>query len=81
LVISGQTPPQQINDVICYDIVEDRKRNRASETLKDYGIRVQRKACLNAGWMLSRLTRSSSMAGLKKNYKNVQLHLNSKHRK
>ncbi len=34
--------PQQRNYVICYDIVEDRKRNRASETLKDYGIRVQK---------------------------------------
>jgi len=33
---------QQRNYVICYDIVEDRKRNRASETLKDYGIRVQK---------------------------------------
>lgn len=33
---------QQRNYVICYDIVDDRKRNRASETLKDYGIRVQK---------------------------------------
>jgi len=28
--------------IVCYDIVENRKRNRASEILKDYGIRVQK---------------------------------------
>uniref|UniRef100_A0A7V6A2N9 CRISPR-associated endoribonuclease Cas2 n=1 Tax=Desulfobacca acetoxidans TaxID=60893 RepID=A0A7V6A2N9_9BACT len=28
--------------VISYDIVEDRRRSRAAETLKDYGIRVQK---------------------------------------
>lgn len=28
--------------VISYDIVEDRRRTRAAETLKDYGTRVQK---------------------------------------
>jgi CRISPR-associated protein Cas2 len=30
------------NYVISYDIVDNRNRNRAAETLKDYGIRIQK---------------------------------------
>jgi CRISPR-associated protein Cas2 len=27
--------------VVCYDVVDDRRRNRVADTLKDYGRRVQ----------------------------------------
>ncbi len=41
-ILDKHLMPQQRNYVICYDIVEGRKRNRVAETLKDYGIRVQK---------------------------------------
>ena len=46
--------------VISYDIVDDRKRSRAAETLKDYGQRVQKsvfEAKLDADTLSKMLTR------------------------